>query len=187
MKEAADKNNLLSFIKPMPSHQPDLTKPNVFYAQGPLGSDTEKMYGKENCWYDWSINNWGTKWEADVFAVTLSDGLLAISFDTAWSPSVTATSFLIDKGYRFKHLYFESGMNFYGEFTPDHEFTSDIDFDPININNEHALTTALIDMCHRHGIDDDIIDHFNMVDCYYNPDYEPSDKNKSDDDILEGA
>jgi hypothetical protein len=29
-----------------------------------LGSKSEEKYGKENCWYDWSIKNWGTKWNA---------------------------------------------------------------------------------------------------------------------------
>ena len=34
-------------IVPMPPHQPDLTKPNPFFADGPLGSEEQKKYGKE--------------------------------------------------------------------------------------------------------------------------------------------
>lgn len=188
MKVAADNNKLLNFLKPMPAHQPDVNLPNAFYATGSLGSTQEKLYGKENCWYYWSINNWGTKWEADVYAVTLSDGLLAISFDSAWGPPTAATSILKTLGYGFKHWYFEPGMNFYGEANPDGDFDRQIDFDAHNVTNRHALYTALQHMCERDGIDDDIIDCFNMVDCYYNPDYEGDDK-KNDivEDAVEGA
>jgi hypothetical protein len=50
--------------------------------EGPLGSAEEAKYGKENCWYDWSVKNWGTKWNAYNTA-RLSPR--AICFDTAWS------------------------------------------------------------------------------------------------------
>ena len=34
---------------------------NIF--KGNLGPKEREMYGKNN-WYDWSIKNWGTKWNA---------------------------------------------------------------------------------------------------------------------------
>ncbi|MFV2028642.1 hypothetical protein [Neisseria sp. S1] len=37
-------------------------------------------------WYDWRIRHWGTKWNADCCYISRSDGLLEISFETAWSP-----------------------------------------------------------------------------------------------------
>ena len=188
MKVAADNQTLLNFLKPMPAHQPDVTKPNPFFATGPLSSDTERSFGPNNSWYNWSLNNWGTKWEADVYAVDLSEGLLAISFDTAWGPPTIATSILKTLGYGFKHWYFEPGMNFYGESNPDGDFDRQIDFDAHNVTNTHSLYTALQHMCERDGIDDDIIDRFNMVDCYYNPDYDGDDnKNDINEDAVEGA
>ena len=42
-----------------------------------------KRYGKRD-WYDWSIENWGTKWNACATVVD-SD---AIEFQTAWSTSI---------------------------------------------------------------------------------------------------
>ncbi len=49
---------------------------------------------KEDCrtkgipnWYDWQIENWGTKWNA--YEQSLEDlgyGVLELRFDTAWSP-----------------------------------------------------------------------------------------------------
>ena len=33
--------------------------------RGELGEKEKKKYGKKN-WYDWSIDNWGTKWNAII-------------------------------------------------------------------------------------------------------------------------
>lgn len=41
-----------------------------------------KKYGYYN-WYDWSIANWGTKWNA--CDVDITEDCLSIQFDTAWS------------------------------------------------------------------------------------------------------
>lgn len=63
-------------ITPMP--------PWIF--QGNLGREEEEKYGEENCWYDWSIKNWGTKWNAFHQLHDRSsaeDGV--VYFDTAWS------------------------------------------------------------------------------------------------------
>ena len=57
-------------IIPMPDH--------IF--KGLLGTEEKKIYGKNN-WYDWSIENWGTKWNAYSFS---RDGN-TIGFQTAWS------------------------------------------------------------------------------------------------------
>lgn len=53
---------------------------NVY--RGNLGVREREAYGEKN-WYDWSIKNWGTKWNA-------SDGYIdesthRIEFSTAWS------------------------------------------------------------------------------------------------------
>ncbi len=37
-------------------------------------------------WYEWAINNWGTKWNASDFET--SDDDKSLTFDTAWDPSV---------------------------------------------------------------------------------------------------
>ena len=44
------------------------------------------LYGNDN-WYDWSNDNWGTKWDtSDVEMRRYSDTELAYEFDTAWCP-----------------------------------------------------------------------------------------------------
>jgi hypothetical protein len=37
-------------------------------------------------WYDWQINNWGTKWEPTDLSVEQCDEELELTFNTAWSP-----------------------------------------------------------------------------------------------------
>lgn len=54
--------------------------------RGNLGSEEREKYGDNN-WYDWSIKNWGTKWNSDRTEVDSSSqeyGELQITFNTAW-------------------------------------------------------------------------------------------------------
>ncbi len=48
-------------------------------------ADNYVKYGYAN-WYDWSIDKWGTKWNANNTHVSHEDGY--IEFDTAWSPAI---------------------------------------------------------------------------------------------------
>ena len=70
-------------IKPMP--------PEIF--RGPLGEVEMKQYGKNN-WYDWSIRNWGTKWNAYDFG---DGGEQSIVFSTAWGTPDKAMVALSEK------------------------------------------------------------------------------------------
>ena len=53
--------------------------PNIF--RGNMGKEEWKIYGRNN-WYDWSIENWDTKWNASS-GYRHNDK--CIVFDTAWS------------------------------------------------------------------------------------------------------
>lgn len=47
-------------------------------------TEEERKSGKIN-WYDWRINNWGTKWNSiDAKVTYLSDTSIEYQFDTAW-------------------------------------------------------------------------------------------------------
>ena len=48
---------------------------------GPLGQEEMRRYGKNN-WYDWSWDNWGTKWNASDVCWS---GDNFVSFSTAWN------------------------------------------------------------------------------------------------------
>tara|TARA_R100001143_G_scaffold41003_1_gene37294 strand:- start:492 stop:959 length:468 start_codon:yes stop_codon:yes gene_type:complete len=45
--------------------------------------DLKGRYGFDN-WYDWSINNWGTKWNSCNTEVELNKNVLNYTFETAW-------------------------------------------------------------------------------------------------------
>jgi hypothetical protein len=68
-------------------------------------------------WYDWSIANWGTKWDASDFSISRdSDDHITLTFDTAWSPSLGVTGRLADRfpSLEIRHFYEEPGMAFNG-------------------------------------------------------------------------
>ena len=43
--------------------------------------------GKQDMrWYDWCVENWGTKWEAGEISITREGQDLFLTFETAWAP-----------------------------------------------------------------------------------------------------
>jgi len=71
-------------------------------------------------WYDWCINNWGTKWDVGAdpeqygLKATRVDNEISCTFDSAWSPPVGLYEKLVELGYNVKASYFEPGMAFCG-------------------------------------------------------------------------
>jgi hypothetical protein len=70
-------------------------------------------------WHDWSVVNWGTKWNIYYFRFdnsTLEDGLLSFRFDTAWSfPSpIFGKLSEMFPGLRFDCTCFDEGWCFAG-------------------------------------------------------------------------
>lgn len=121
---SADENgNLyLDFNKvvPMPKHQPDVNKPNSFWAEGGLGQKEKELYGRRN-WYDWSVAAWGSKWNASDSYVDLEGGYIV--FDTAWSPPENWFAELVEKypDHKWVMDFDECGMCFRGELVYDPE------------------------------------------------------------------
>ena len=70
-------------------------------------------------WYDWRVNNWGTKWDVggeDAFYSDNPEGLV-LSFDSAWSPPVDFYQFLKDEhGFDIRASYWEPGLAFCGDW-----------------------------------------------------------------------
>jgi len=76
-------------------------------------------------WYNWQINNWGTKWDigADMgtdreeyhgLKATRVGNQVSCSCDSAWSPPVGLYDKLVELGYDVKASYWEPGMAFCG-------------------------------------------------------------------------
>lgn len=53
------------------------------FCRGNLGSEEMKKFG-ENNWYDWSVANWGTKWNAYEQSLWLTADVCTATFCTAW-------------------------------------------------------------------------------------------------------
>jgi hypothetical protein len=76
----------------------------------------------ETDWYNWRINNWGTKWECDVFDIKESKGELAwsqltIHFNSAWSPPDLWVKYVAEHIFpdlHFRLTYLETGVGFCG-------------------------------------------------------------------------
>ena len=68
--------------------------------------------------YDWSCENWGTKWEADIIDWDqYDDNTIWISFNSAWSPPINLYEYLVEEGWEVEAFYHESGCAFCGKFT----------------------------------------------------------------------
>lgn len=67
------------------SFQSIIPMPDSIY-KGDVGEKEMEMYGSDN-WYDWSVEHWGTKWDAvdSCVGVNHSNGEISVTFDTAWA------------------------------------------------------------------------------------------------------
>lgn len=72
--------------------------------------------------YDWSVNNWSTKW--DVGGSDCADpevnelGTTAtFFFDSAWSPPTGAYDSMCELGFEVEAMYYESGCAFAGVYS----------------------------------------------------------------------
>lgn len=67
--------------------------------------------------YGWSVDNWGTKWEANIIDwERQDDNTVWVSFDTAWSPPIALYQYIAEQGWDVKAKYNESGVGFCGTY-----------------------------------------------------------------------
>ena len=86
-----------------------------------LKKEMIEKYGYSS-WYDWNINNWGTKWDlCDVTATLPHEDTVLLHFDTAWSPPVEAYAKLEELGFTVLAYYYEPGMCFAGIYQDGNE------------------------------------------------------------------
>jgi len=90
-----------------------------------MSKDFIERFGQNN-WYDWNIDNWGTKWDADVYHMesnlltepNSSEVTLQVCFNTAWSPPTNwfnaLCDILRDEEVSMEIRYSEEGMGFAG-------------------------------------------------------------------------
>lgn len=131
----ADKDErLFQHIKPMPDELRDTTSPN----------DSPN-------WYDWSVDNWGTKWDACSMSWSqLDDHTLEFDFDSAWSPPFGVYEALAEQEFEVEAYYVEYGMMYAGEWHCDadgqvtDEYSNDIsEYVPEGVDEVFDVTEQL--------------------------------------------
>jgi hypothetical protein len=120
-REAFNKGALLNEFIPVPE--------DLHIVAGRVGADTDptqiELEAKEKAnlanhgyrtWYDFCINEWGTKWDigADGYSADDIPGGLMLTFDSAWAPPCNAYEKMEELGFRIRAMYYEPGMAFAG-------------------------------------------------------------------------
>ena len=109
---------LLNAIKPKPEALRDTTSP-PYPKDSPHYKPPVMVDGHTN-WYDWCVDNWGTKWDVECHLEfhDHGDGTAEIEgwFDSAWAPPIAAMQTLADDwdSCYIELMYFEGGMAFVG-------------------------------------------------------------------------
>jgi hypothetical protein len=81
-------------------------------------------------WYDYCVGEWGTKWDVgEQGASDIHPGgkMLHTSFDSAWSPPVSAYEKLEEMGFRVEAMYYESGMGYAGTYSDGDDNTVELE------------------------------------------------------------
>ena len=123
--DAVAENGLLQVMYPMPKELEDTTSP------APKEGEPQPLVDGYDNWYDWRVNNWGTKW--DVVDVQITQPLTlhddeedvapesmnaSFSFNcwTAWSPPILVWNTLVNMGISVDADYQDEGMMFEGTY-----------------------------------------------------------------------
>ena len=72
-----------------------------------------EKHGYRN-WYDYCVNEWGTKWDVGGQEVNDIPNGVILTFDSAWAPPTFAYDKLLDLGFEVRAMYYEPGMGFCG-------------------------------------------------------------------------
>jgi hypothetical protein len=121
-KQAFNEGKLLNEFCPVPA--------SLHIVAGCVGDPDEQKKLEEDTarnvathgygnWYDYCVNEWGTKWDVGGDGYTASDdgpNETVMVFDSAWAPPCQAMEKFMDLGFRVKLYYYESGMCFAGCF-----------------------------------------------------------------------
>ena len=104
IQDADDETGLLNAIHPMPKELHETTSPS-----------------EEPNWYNWRVENWGTKWEVSSEGLEFTDngdGTATISgwFDSAWAPPIGVYERFAEQfdSCVLEASYYEPGMDFAG-------------------------------------------------------------------------
>ena len=85
-------------------------------------SDDYKPQG----WYEWRLENWGTKWDVyETHCNRFDANTLQLYFYTAWSPPIPIYDKLTDMGFEVTARYLDEGWGYIGEYTEGNDWCID--------------------------------------------------------------
>ena len=118
----------------------------------------------ESNWWDWRVQNWGTKWEIETtwtnengevmpYTINRNSNSISVSFASAWSPPIGIYDKLVDDGYSVSAMYYEGGMGFYGAYEDGIDEGYNIEGNaiwvkeniPSKIDNEFGISDGMIE------------------------------------------
>ena len=118
VRTAFNGEGLLQEFIPVPKELSDTV--SGFVGEGQDALEAKQAANREkygySTWYDFCVNEWGTKWEIGADGNPAQDipGGLMLGFESAWSPPIAAYEKLTEQGFRIRAMYFEPGMAFAG-------------------------------------------------------------------------
>ena len=88
-------------------------------------SDNYEVQG----WYEWRLENWGTKWDVyETQCTRINANTLQLYFYTAWSPPIPIYDKLVDMGFEVNARYLDEGWGYIGEYTDGDDWsTTDVE------------------------------------------------------------
>ena len=99
-------------------------------------------------WYDYCVNEWGTKWDVGGDgdqATQVGPNAIKMNFDSAWAPPTAAMDKFMDLGFKVKLIYWESGMCFAGIY--DENGDDYIDYSNMTADELEAEINPELDEC----------------------------------------
>lgn len=104
-----------------------------------------EKYGAAD-WYDWAVNNWGTKWDcADPDVQHVSEDEIIVRFDTAWAPPLGIYAALEQRGNFVEAMYHEPGMGFVGKYTLGCDESYEDNNCPKDLDEFYGITEARLE------------------------------------------
>jgi hypothetical protein len=145
------KNGLMNEFIPIPTELAETTAQFGANVQEKLNIE---KYGFAS-WYDFSIANWGTKWDVDNVQFSEDNGVIHASYDTAWSPPMEFYDHLVNEGFSVKVMYYEPGMCFCGVYQDGNDDTYDLS----NMDSDEVMDTIPTELDEAFAISEQMADY----------------------------
>ncbi len=103
-----------------------------------LTKEIEKKYGAGNCWYQWCIKNWGTKWNSYHNSISdVEPSSFTFEYQTAWSPPTPVLTKLFEMFPRLSFTidYIDEGWLYAGTMTSENGELVDHDVPSSEMNS----------------------------------------------------